>query len=106
MIFNAREDEDKTFAPCLCRVLSVYSKQINKWWVHGKKIPWNPGDAKENKKKHRVSILIVNETVCEPYEDFTILLKTKFQCECSSKEMTRFVDRNDVKDATNHLFAH
>ena len=48
---------------------------------------------------------MVNETVCEPYEDVTISLKTKFQCEHSLKEMTMFVDRNDVKHATNHFFA-
>ena len=106
MIFNAREDEDKTFAPCLCRVLSVYSKKLTNGGCAARRFLGIRGDAKENEKKHRVAILMVNETVCEPYEDFTISLKTKFQREYSSKEMTMFVGRNDVKDVTNHFFVY
>ena len=63
-------------------------------------------DTKENKMKCRVSIRMVNETFCKTYEDVTISLKTKLHYECSLKEMTRVVDGNDVKDATNHFFTY
>ena len=69
-----------------------------------KKIPWKPGDTKENKMKHIVTIRMVNETVCKLYADVTISLKTKLHYEYSLKETKRVIDGNDIKDITNHFF--
>ena len=54
--------------------------------------------------KFRVVIRMVNETVYEPYGEIAISLKTKLHQQLSLKEKTRVIDRNDVKDETNHFF--
>ena len=48
-----------------------------------KNIPSKPGDTKENKMKHRVTIRMVNENVYKPYKDATISLKTELHYEHS-----------------------
>ena len=56
--------------------------------------------------KCRVAIRMVNENICTPYEDVTISLKIKLHNKFSFKEMTRVIDWNDIKDATNHVFTY
>ena len=37
-------NESKKMIPCFFRVLGVYTKQCNEWFMISKKTPWMPGD--------------------------------------------------------------
>ena len=80
----------------------MHKKGFNTFWILEKKILCKPGNTKEKKMKCRVAIRMVNETICKPYVDVIVSLKTKSHNEFLFKEMTRVIDVNDVCIINTH----
>ena len=74
MISNDDNKEKKTkTVEMKYRVLSVYKKQSNKWFMTSEKQMWNASMKEEDLKKFRCSVRLLVDEVFEQYKDVLLI---------------------------------
>ena len=70
---NNNEDKDKAKDKKIIihkyRVLSVYTKKYNKWFMTEEKQPWSPFMTKDELKQHRCAVRMVVDGAFDGYDD-------------------------------------
>ena len=51
------------------RVIGVYDKSYNKWFMSGSKKPWSTKMAKKEKKKYKLTVCMIEDSALEDYDD-------------------------------------
>ena len=83
------------------RVLGVYNKNYNRWFMLGEKKPWGPLMKLKEKKKYKVAVLMVDDGILEEY-DYVDLEDEKFEL----KYICRVIDGNDFTSVKEVFLLH
>ena len=70
---NDKKESIKKTVEMKYRVLSVYTKRYNKWFMTNEKQKWNVGMKKEDLKKFRCSVRLLVDGAFEGYDDVPLI---------------------------------
>ena len=73
------------------RVVCVYDKYLNKWFMTGEKKRWGQSMSKEEKKKYKVGLRMIEEDLVDDYDDVA-LDSTAFK----DKDICKVINGNDI----------
>ena len=88
------------------RVLSVFRKSYDKWFMTNERIVWNKADAKANLKKHRAAITMAHEEAISGFQDNTISANGLLQHDYHWKNMCMVVNGTQIYDVAMDFFHH
>ena len=63
---------DTPMKPCTYRVLAVFDKLANKWFMTGEKKAWSRSTKEEDKKRYKVRMRMVTDGALEKYDDVAL----------------------------------
>ena len=73
------------------RVLGLYEKPYNKWFMSGEKKAWGDKMKTEDKKKYKIAIRMIEEGVLTDFDDVD-LTDSRYDI----KDIFRIVDGTDI----------
>ena len=76
------------------RVLGVYDKSYNKWWMTGKGYPWSPSMEEAKKKEFKLAVRMMEDGALTVYEDVTM---TSNEDEMNISHICRIIDGTDIE---------
>ena len=81
------------------RVLSVYTKQYNKWFMTSEKQPWNQFMKEDELKKYRCAVRMVVEGAFEGYEDVALN-----SVEWPQKHICKLISGLEIANVHNDMY--
>jgi len=73
------------------RVLGLYDKSYNKWFMTGERKPWRPRMKAEDKKKYKMAICMMEDGGYKEFDDIALT-----DGRYNLKDICKIVDGNDI----------
>jgi len=84
-------DRGKQKTEKLYRVLGLYDKSYNKWWMSGEEKHWTESMKDEEKKKYKLAVRMLQDGVLEDYDDVPLTSELY-----NRKEICKLIDGSQV----------
>jgi hypothetical protein len=99
MLNEETKEKEKREMKIKYRVLSVYTKRYNKWFMTSEKQPWNQFMKQEDLKKYRCSVRMIVDGAFEGYED--VALNSE---EWPRKHICKHISGVEISNVLNEMY--